>query len=111
MADISLNAGVDVKLDASGNGRASIGPAFGPATWHVTATSVRTSQPGQGNIPLCAIYRGTEDSAGYLDTTYDGSADVCDIAYDLTPGINVIAVWTGGNPGDIATLGVTGTKE
>ena len=111
MAELPLNEGTTVTLDGSGNGRASLGPTFGPALWHVTATSVRTSQPGQGNIPLCAIYRATEDAAGYLDTTYDGSADVCDIAYDLAQGIRVIAVWSGGNPGDIATLGVTGTKE
>lgn len=106
-----LNQGITVKLDASGNGRAAIGPSFGPAVWHVAVTSVRTSQPGQGNIPQCAIYRGTEDANGYIDLTYDGSADACDIPFDLIQGTQVIAVWSGGNPGDIATLSVTGMRE
>lgn len=106
-----LNKGVDIKLDASGNGTARIGPSFGPSVWHVISTQVRTSQPGKGNIPQCALYRGTQDTAGYLDTSYDGSADSCDIPYDLIQGSQAIAVWTGGNPGDIATLSVIGTTD
>lgn len=111
MTLLPLNVGVTTVLDASGNGRAVIGPTFGPATWHVVVTSVRTSQPGQGNIPQCVLYRGTEDANGYIDTTYDGSADACDTPYDLVQGSQVIAVWTGGNPGDTATLSVKGEKE
>lgn len=108
---LPLNEGTTTVLDAAGNGRAELGPTFGPAHWHVTATSVRTSSPGQGSIPLCELYAGTEDASGYIDTSYDGSADSCDIPYDLTQGSKTIAIWTGGNPGDTATLSVTGTKE
>lgn len=106
-----LNVGVDIVLDANGNGRAAIGPTYGPPTWHVTSIGVRTSSPGQGNIPMCATYRATEDSNGWLDTTYDGSADSNTVTFDITQGTQIIAVWTGGNPGDVATLSVLGTRE
>ncbi|MBW5252042.1 hypothetical protein JGS39_24085 [Streptomyces sp. P01-B04] len=106
-----LNLGTDVVLDAGGNGRAHIGPTYGPNLWHVQAISVRTSQPGAGLIPQCALYRGTEDANGYVDTTYDGSANSCDVNFDISQGTEIIAVWTGGNPGDVATLSVYGTRE
>jgi hypothetical protein len=106
-----LNLGTDVQLDGSGNGRAHLGPTYGPPTWHVQTISVRTSQPGQGKIPQCALYRGTEDSNGYIDLTYDGSADSTDVNFDITQGVEIIAVWTGGNPGNVATLSVYGTRE
>jgi len=112
MADpVPLNQGTDIVLDSGGNGRATLGPTYGPSTWHVQTISVRTSQPGAGRIPQCATYRGTEDSNGYVDTTYDGSADSTDVNFDITQGVDIIAVWTGGNPGDVATLSVFGTRE
>lgn len=111
MSTQPLNKAVTIVLDASGSGTAKLGPTFGPATWHVLSTQVRTSQPGKGLIPQCALYRGTQDSNGYIDTSYDGSADSCDIPYDLIQGSQAIAVWTGGNPGDVATLAVVGTTE
>jgi hypothetical protein len=106
-----LNKSVDIILGGTGGGTARIGPSFGPPVWHVTNSQVRTSSPGQGNIPLCTLYRGTQDSNGYIDTTYDGSADSCDIPYDLVQGSQAIAVWSGGNPGDVATLTLIGTTE
>lgn len=106
-----LNKSTTIVLDGSGIGRARLGPTFGPATWNVQVTSVRTSQPGQGNIPQCALYRGTEDATGYIDTTYDGSADSCDIPFTLLQGSQAIAVWTGGNAGNVATLTLIGTTE
>lgn len=111
MGEIPFDLGVDVVLDAAGNGTARLGPTYGPALWHVQRVSVRTSSPGKGSIPLCALYRGTEDSNGYLDTTYDGSADATDVGFDLAQGTQIIAVWTGGNPGDVATLAIHGTRE
>jgi hypothetical protein len=112
MADTQpLNMGVTTILNGAGNGRLTLGPTFGPSTWHVQTISVRTSQPGAGDIPQCATYRGTEDANGYIDTTYDGSADATDVNFDLTQGTEIIAVWTGGNPGDVATLSVYGTRE
>jgi len=107
----NFNAGVDITLDGAGNGTARVGPTFGPATWHVTTVAVKTSQPGQGLIPQCALYVGTQDANGYVDTTYDGSANFADIDRDVVQGGQVIAVWTGGNPGNTATLSISGTRE
>lgn len=112
MGDVQpLNLGTETVLDASGNGTARLGPRQGPPVWHVQTISVRTSQPGAGSIPYCALYRGTEDSNGYIDLTYDGSADSSDVNFDVMQGTEIIAVWTGGNPGDVATLSVYGTRE
>lgn len=95
----------DVTLDASGNGEVSLGP-YGTVTWHVVASSINTTSPGAGSIPQCVLYQG----AKRIDIAYDGSADSCDIPYDLTPSMKAKAVWTGGNPGDVATLTLIGTE-
>jgi hypothetical protein len=112
MGDIQpLRKSAQVSLDGFGNGTIRFGPTFGPAVWHVTNSQVKTSQPGRGDIPQCALYAVTQDDNGYIDTAYDGSADSCDIPYDLTLGDRAIAVWTGGNAGDTATLTLVGTME
>lgn len=106
-----FSLGVDITLDGSGAGTARLGPTFGPPLWHVTAISVRTSQPGIGNIPQCSVYRNTIDTNGFIDGTYDGSMNSTDVNFDLAQGGQVIAVWSGGNAGNIASLVVHGTRE
>lgn len=106
-----LRRSVQVTLNGAGAGTARIGPTFGPSVWHVTNAQVKTSQPGVGNIPQCVLYAVTQDDNGYIDTAYDGSADSCDIPFDLNLGQQAIAVWTGGNAGNLATLTLVGTME
>jgi hypothetical protein len=108
----ALNTSAHTVLDASGAGRVELGPDRGAPYWNVTKLVVTTSRPGQAPVPSCAVYVDTEDANGLQDTTYDGSRDATEADIDLQRGQHLIAVWSGGQAGDTATLSVTGwTKE
>lgn len=106
----TLNAGRQVVLDASGNGRLEIGPDQGPPYWLVNRVIVRTSRPGQAPVPAFDMYKDTEDEGGQEGTTYDGSRNESDVNIELTRGQHIVAVWTGGQAGDIARISVSGYK-
>lgn len=109
----ALNTSRSVTLDASGNGRLELGPdtVAGPPYWNVTRVVVRTDRPGQAPVPILSLYLDTEDANGLQDVTYDGSRDATDVDLDLTRGQHLIAVWTGGQAGDVATLSVSGWRD
>lgn len=106
-----FNTSARVTLDASGGGRAELGPDNGPPYWNITKYVVKTSRPGQAPVPQCSVYVDSEDDNGLQDTTYDGSKDASDADIDLQRGQHLIGVWSGGQAGDIATLSVTGWME
>lgn len=107
----TLNASDDTTLDANGQGRVELGPDTGPPYWNVTKYVVTTNRPGLAPVPQCSVYVDSEDSRGLQDTTYDGSKDASEADIDLQRGQHLIAVWTGGQAGDKATLSVTGWTE
>lgn len=106
-----LNASARVVLDAGGGGRLELGPDTGPPYWSVKRLVVRTDRPGQAPVPSCTIYLDSEDDNGLQDVTYDGSRDASDVDIELTRGQHLIAVWAGGQAGDVGSLSVTGWKE
>lgn len=104
-------------FDANGNGMAYVGPQSGREVWspqnvHVSAT---TGLPVV-NEAACSINVGIPTAvnpASFRDETFSGSSgDSSDrVSADIIKcGTAVIAVWTGGDPGAIGTLNVTGTK-
>lgn len=103
-----FNTSAHVTLGASGSGRLELGPDNGPPYWNVTKVVVLTSRPGLAPVPQCSVYLDAEDTNGLLDSTYDGSKDATDVDVDVQRGQHLIAVWTGGQAGDVATLSVTG---
>jgi hypothetical protein len=108
---LALNEAGSTTLDASGGGRVELGPDSGAPYWNVTKMMVSTNRPGQAPIPKCFVYLDEESQRGKQGSTYDGSNDESDCDVDLTRGQHLIAVWTGGQPGDRASLSVTGWKE
>jgi hypothetical protein len=106
-----LQAAETAVLDSTGGARVELGPDTGPPYWRVTRVVVRTSRPGQAPVPQLSLYLDSEDATGLLDVTYDGSQDASDVDVELQRGQHLIAVWSGGQEGDEATLSVTGTKE
>ena len=110
---ISLNTGVPVTLDASGNGTARLGPdsARGPAVWNIDGVILTNGRPGQAPIPRVQVYIDTVSAANRQGLSYDGSfaQGKCDIR--LTRGQQILAVWAAGQPGDICEFTVTGWKE
>jgi hypothetical protein len=104
-------------FDINGNGMANIGPASSREVWspenvHVSAT---TGQPVV-NEASCTIHVGIPtavNAASFRDESFSGSSgDSTDkVSSDIVKcGTQVIAIWSGGDPGAIGTMNVTGTK-
>lgn len=101
-----------ITLDGSGNGTARVGPLTAREVWYPTNASVKvataTSEAG------CSMYAGlSATSENFRDQTFTGSSGDATgkILGKMPKGNYVWAVWSGGDPGAIATLVVTGTKE
>jgi hypothetical protein len=112
MAEQSLNTAASVTLDSTGAGRVSLGPgdATGPANWHVDGVIIQTTRPGQAPIPRVQVYLDQESPSASQGLSYDGSFNQGKVDLTLGRGSHLIAVWSGGLAGDIASLTVTGTK-
>jgi len=109
---MNLNQAATAILDVSGNGQATIGPQNIPGTqsWHVTGVIMKTSRKGQAPVPSAEVYLDTIDPSSLQGVMYDGSFNQggCDIV--MRQGQRLIAVWTGGLLGDVATIVVSGTR-
>lgn len=96
-------------------GTVTLGPGAngdrGPATWHITGVVVKTSRPGVAPIPRVEVYKVSALGRDLEGIDYDGSFNQGAADINLTRGQTLIAVWTGGTVGDVATLVVSGTKQ
>jgi hypothetical protein len=108
----NLLVSASVTLNASGSGTASIGPGSQPGspTWRVTGIIVQTTRPGQAPIPRIQVYLDSQDVGSILGLSYDGSFNQGATNLTVGRGQQLIAVWTGGQSGDIASITVTGEK-
>jgi hypothetical protein len=110
----ALNVAKSVTLALAGGvvtGTLEIGPDDGAPFWNVTKMLVKTSRQGKAPIPSCTVYLDETTDRGSQGSTYDGSRDESDCDVDVRRGQHLIAVWIGGQAGDIATLSLTGWKE
>ena|SRR5690242_3268328 len=107
---VVLQLGRTVVLDADGAGEIRLGPTAGPPTWHITGVILQTSRPGEAPVPRCRVYQDTTDANGVQGLTYDGSfaSGRCDVT--LVRGQVLIARWTGGQAGDVASMTISGEK-
>lgn len=111
MADVQdLNVGKTVALDASGNGTITLQPNSGPPIWHVKKVIIKTSRRGQAPIPAFELYLSSQSPNNLQGNSYDGSWDESDFDLRIARGLSLIAVWTGGLAGDIATISLTGER-
>ena len=113
MTTVPIRPGsVTVALNGSGGGTAKIGPVGPAEVWQAEVASVSVST----NITeaQCRIYVGDQPTqANFVDGTLSGSTgDSTDrvSARPLKLGDYVWAVWSGGDPGAVAMLNVTGTR-
>lgn len=115
MAGGVLDDSVSVTLDGSGNGTVKLGPISAREIWSPVSASVKTNQTTITNEARCAIYVGwTATQDNFRDQTFTGSSgDSTDKVggKPVKSGNFIWAVWTGGDPGAVATLNVAGTKE
>ena len=100
---------VNVTLNGSGNGTASIGPQRVREWWSnlVVAVSVATTV----NEAQCSLYVGsTIQSSTFLGTTPNGShGATATLPRPIPTGYQIWCVWSGGDANAQATLHVTGT--
>lgn len=96
-----------MKLDASGNGTATLTPNR-LETWHVTRIAVSTTT--NTLEPIAQVYVGSQAPGNLLSGTYTGSLDSSDENQQLNPAQPLVCVWTGGDVGAKATLSVFGQR-
>jgi hypothetical protein len=107
-----LNRSVPVTLDGSGAGTAALGPALAGEVW--TGLTAAVSASGSTKEATARIYAGGGVSAAtFVDgTTWGSTGDsTSQFGAPVYPGQQVFAVWAGGDPGAIATLVITGTRQ
>jgi hypothetical protein len=111
MNSYPLTTNASVTLGGSGNGTVSLGPQVGQR-WRLRTASILI--PNAILIPQCKIYMGGAAlDPFFIDGTYTGAlASTSNVnGRPLTNGQRIFAVWTGGNPGAVATLTIAGTVE
>lgn len=117
---VPLGKSASITFGASGGGTASLGPADGtnrgPKTWNVqgliwNTTRAGASAAGQAPIPRIQIFLDSTDLTNVQAQSYDGSFGSAHGAATLVGNQQIIAVWTGGQAGDIGTITVTGEAQ
>ena len=99
-----------VTLDSNGNGTASLGPQRVREHWQPTSASVSVAT--NTKEAQCSVYMGTvANSTTFLGQTATGSTgDTCGFnGQDMQTGMQIFAVWKGGDAGSVATVVVNGT--
>ncbi len=90
-------------LNASGNGTVRLGPTSTRQTWVVDLAVVSTST--NVSEPVAELFLNSK--ASRLGGTYTGSNDQMGPNTTVRNG-KILCVWTGGDPGAIATLNLHG---
>jgi hypothetical protein len=108
----TLNVSGSATLDVNGNGQVALGPQSGPgpANWRVDGVILQTTRPGAAPIPRAQVFLDQQTPSNSQGLTYDGSFNQGATNLTIGRGSQIIAVWTGGLAGDVASLTLTGEK-
>jgi hypothetical protein len=87
-----------------GTGTVFLSPSGGG--WLVTLVSLKVSS--HTAEPTATLFLNTVNEAGFLEASYSGSGDSSDTTHVLLGGEILYCVWTGGDPGALASLRVSG---
>ena len=100
------------KISAAGTATLQAGPAGLGTVWF-PASAVISTTTGVLDSSTCTVYVGAAGLPTTLQgTLFPGGAGTVALAIpSMTPGLYVIAEWTGGNPGDTCSLNITGTMN
>lgn len=113
MRTLTFTRSAVITLDGTGGGIAELGPTLPGEVWQPSSAAISMTGNAPAGVATCLLYAGNGVSASTLvDSTYQvtGAASSMLSGQVLYPGQQVFAVWSGGNPGAIATLTVTGTR-
>lgn len=99
-------------IPASGALTLQIGPQGAGTVWYPAQITTSTTS-GVLDVSTCLIYVGAAGTPTTLmGTLYPGGAGVLAVAFpNLTVGLFIIAIWSGGKQGDVAAVNVTGTMD
>lgn len=113
MARHPFNYTVYTTLNGSGNGSVKVGPLSAREVWYPDNVAV-SANSNPINDATCTISVGDVNTKSFRDSTFTGSSgdstDRCN-ADQIRVGSYVWADWTGGDPGNVAKMTVTGTRE
>lgn len=113
-----LNLADTVILDGSGNGTAQLGPQ-GSSVWTGVIIAIQVAPGVSGAVanpktPQANYYVGPRADPSYLvdfTTMGNGNSSARAAGYPISVGELVIVVWSGGQPGYVATLSLLGTER
>lgn len=104
--ELLLTSTINATFDANGNAVASIG--VGPnRRWVITLLNTRTTSTTQTRH---WVRRNTPSTGQQLDFSRTGNGDTSSTSIELKSGEKLIAEWTGGTPGALASLDFEGTE-
>ncbi len=107
-----LNTSGSVTLNASGAGTVQLGPQAAEI-WELSSVGITVPSASLSQPPQCNVYAGSSPTPGFfVDGTYNGQLNNSGKVHGTTifPGQAVFAVFSGGTPGNTATLSVFGTR-
>jgi hypothetical protein len=110
---IQLSGGqAQSKVSAGGTATASIGPAGLGTIWYPAQATISTTT-GAADNATCSIYLGALGLNNLLvGQSYAAGGDTVALAVPaMAVGQLLIAVWSGGHSGDLATINILGTMD
>jgi hypothetical protein len=99
-------------VSAAGRAQISVGPSALGTVWYPAQVTISTTS-GVNDGSTCNIYLGPAGvPVTLVATVFPGGTGTVAVAVpSMTPGQYLIAIWTGGNPGDVASVNVIGTAS
>lgn len=99
-------------INAQGNATARVGPLHWGSVWYPVSADIATTT-GALDTSTVQFFLGVISTATQIGgQSYNGGGDT--MSWSSRPvqlGEQIFAVWSGGTPGDIATLRVTGDED
>jgi hypothetical protein len=93
-----------VTLDSTGSGSVTVAPSG--TDWLVLLTTVSVATATKKPVADLTL----NNEATPYESTLSGDRDVSDTRHLVMAGDTITATWTGGDPGAVATLRVTGIQ-
>jgi hypothetical protein len=99
-------------VSSGGAASVTVGPQGLGNVWYPAQVTVSTTS-GVNDTSTCLVYLGSQGvPVTLLGTVYPGGAGTLGLAVpSMSPGQYLIAIWSGGNPGDVAAVNVIGTMD
>lgn len=107
---VPLNDAIGQALvTVDGDAIVELGPAGVGSRWYPSAVQVTTST-GPTDLSEVVLYKNIVGPTYIVGQTLQGGGDTIGLTAPMQTGDLLLAVWSGGNPGDLATCQVIGDQ-